>query len=63
MASDIAVSGNSKPFWNYIKSKCNGTNTLVSLKVGDKELIENDSIASPGGVLPNMGYALQKRAH
>ena len=46
MASDIAVSGNSKPFWNYIKSKCNGTNTLVSLKVGDKELIENDSIAS-----------------
>ena len=46
MASDIAVSGNSKPFWNYIKSKRNGTNTLVSLKVGDKELIENDSIAS-----------------
>ena len=33
MASDIAVSGNSKPFWNYIKSKRNGTNTLVSLRV------------------------------
>ena len=46
MASDIAVSGNSKPFWNYIKSKRNGTNTLVSLKVGDKELIDDDSIAS-----------------
>ena len=46
MASDIAVSGNSKPFWNYIKSKRNGTNTLVSLKVGDNELIDDESIAS-----------------
>ena len=39
----IAVSGNSKPFWNYIKSKRNGTNTLVSLKVGDKELVDDES--------------------
>jgi len=41
MASDVAFSGNSKPFWHYIKS----TNTLVSLKIGDKELIDDASIA------------------
>ena len=43
MASDIAVSGNSKPFWHYINSKRNGTNTLV---IGDKELIDDAKIAS-----------------
>ena len=46
MALDIAVSENSKPLWYYIKSKRNGTSTLVSLWIGHKELIDDASIAS-----------------
>lgn len=46
MVFDIVVFGNFKFFWNYIKSKCNGMNILVFLKVGDKELIDDESIVS-----------------
>ena len=46
MASELDFSGDSKPFWNYIKRKRNGTNNLVSLNVGDEVLTDDSSIAS-----------------
>ena len=44
MASDLNFSGDSKPFWNYVKRKRNGTNNLVSLNVGDEVLTDVSSI-------------------
>ena len=46
MASELDFSGDSKPFWNYVKRKRNGTNNLVSLNVGDEVLTDDSSIAS-----------------
>ena len=46
MASELDFSGDSEPFWNYVKHKRNGTNNLVSLNVGDEVLTDDSSIAS-----------------
>ena len=45
-SSDLNFSGDSKPFWNYVKRKRNGTNKLVSLNVGDEVLTDDSSIGS-----------------
>ena len=46
LASDLNFSVDSKPFWDYVKRKRNGTNNLVSLNVGDEVLTDDSSIAS-----------------
>ena len=46
MASELDVSGDSKPFCNYVKRKINVTNNLVSLNDGDEVLTDDSSIAS-----------------
>ncbi|CAB4027117.1 Hypothetical predicted protein [Paramuricea clavata] len=35
LAQDLTDNDNPKPFWNFVKSKCKGTNKLISLKVGE----------------------------
>ncbi|CAB4006244.1 Hypothetical predicted protein [Paramuricea clavata] len=35
LAQDLTDNNNPKPFWNSVKSKCKGTNKLISLKVGE----------------------------
>ena len=46
MVSDLNFNGVSKPFWNYVKRKRNGTNNLVSLNVGEEVFTNDSSIAS-----------------
>jgi hypothetical protein len=45
LAQDLTDNNNPKPFWNFVKSKCKGTNKLISLKVGESVLIDDQGIA------------------
>ena len=41
----MKLENNPKPFWNYIKSLRKGTNDLVLLREGEKEITDEYSIA------------------
>ncbi|CAB4014256.1 Hypothetical predicted protein [Paramuricea clavata] len=43
--SEELEGNNPKAFWKYVNSKCKGTNDLILLKVGDKEITDNMEIA------------------
>jgi hypothetical protein len=43
--SEKLSTNNSKLFWKYINSKCNGTSDLILLKVGDREITDDMEIA------------------
>ena len=45
LALDLQESENTKPFWNFVKSKRRGTNDLVSLNVNESVLTDDLSIA------------------
>ena len=45
LADKLKSDNNSKPFWNYIKSKRKGTNDLVLLKDGESETTGDQNIA------------------
>lgn len=45
LAQDLTDNNNPKPFWNFVKSKCKGTNKLISLKVGESVLTDDQGIA------------------
>jgi hypothetical protein len=44
-AQDLTDNNNPKPFWNFVKSKYKGTNKLISLKVGEYVLNDDQGIA------------------
>jgi hypothetical protein len=46
LAQDLTYNNNPKPFWNFVKSKCKGTNKLISLKVGESVLTDDQGIAN-----------------
>jgi hypothetical protein len=45
LAQDFTDNNNPKPFWNFLKSKYKGTNKLISLKVGEYVLNDDQDIA------------------
>ncbi|CAB3998937.1 Hypothetical predicted protein, partial [Paramuricea clavata] len=45
LAQDLIDDNNPKPFWNFVKSKCKGTNKLISLKVGESVFTDDQGIA------------------
>ncbi|CAB3990767.1 Hypothetical predicted protein [Paramuricea clavata] len=45
LAQDLTNNNNPKPFWNFVKSKCKGTNKLISLKVGESVFTDDQVIA------------------
>ena len=45
LADNMKLENNPKPFWNYIKSLRKGTNDLVLLREGEKEITDEYSIA------------------
>ncbi|CAB4039588.1 Hypothetical predicted protein, partial [Paramuricea clavata] len=44
-AQDLTDNNNRKPFRNFVKSKCKGTNKLISLKVGKSVFTDDQGIA------------------
>ena len=45
LAKDLIDTNNPKPSWKFVKSKCEGTNKLISSKVGESVLTDDQNIA------------------